>query len=262
MRTHEQAAERFVSEAGARLKKRLLERNTRLHDLGNEVYAVRYYDTDVVVYHPDGRIVVQTGGYKTLSTRERISGYSPCQIWQEKGTWHFQYKDKHYLFTESVYTLHPDGSVTPGTGKGERVPEFDPEAEKAAVKFRRKVGRYAKKFIDKLYDGDLSGDTGGDCLECKGLFGDRPATDSKENHVRSHIDENYFVVTLLLNALEWRSSPVMKWDTMALLQWPDGDEYADHRAHAEKHPLFGGFVRDELVKMLRRFCLKEMGMPH
>lgn len=47
-----------------------------------EVIVVKYYNTDIIMFHPNGDIIIDSGGYHTGSTRDRINAYlcSVCRI--------------------------------------------------------------------------------------------------------------------------------------------------------------------------------------
>ena len=49
--------------------------------------AVRYHSTDVVVAHQNGTFTLNSGGYRTATTKERIKTYSPARLFQHKGQW-------------------------------------------------------------------------------------------------------------------------------------------------------------------------------
>jgi hypothetical protein len=46
---------------------------------------VAYHSTDVVTIHPDGTFTLDTGGWDTQTTKERMTTYSPAKIWQKAG---------------------------------------------------------------------------------------------------------------------------------------------------------------------------------
>lgn len=62
-------------------------RATRLVLLPSGSVAVRYQSTDVVIFNPDETITLNSGGYRTLTTKARINEWSPARIWQAKGLW-------------------------------------------------------------------------------------------------------------------------------------------------------------------------------
>ena len=241
--------------------------NTRLMKRGDD-FAVKLHDTDVVIYHADGSITLDTGGWQTVTTKERFNLYSDAQVWTVKGTWHIQWKGNHHLFTEDTVTCKPDGSVVDGSGNP--VPVFDPESEKQAQKFRKEVGKYATAFIKELFDGKLNAPSNGDCWHCALTVADGAdkgkglgeATKDKD-HIRSHVSEKYFVPSMLSRALDWRSSQAVKQVVAVLWIYDD----ADNQAKADEHRdstlnAWGGFARKELVTLVRRYCLKELGLPH
>ena len=49
--------------------------------------AVKYYATYIVVYHIDGRIILNNGNQMTKSTKERINEHSPVTVNSKKGLW-------------------------------------------------------------------------------------------------------------------------------------------------------------------------------
>lgn len=53
-----------------------------------EAIGVFYHGTCVVRAHPDGSVVLNTGGYYTATTKARINEYSPASVFQDKGVWY------------------------------------------------------------------------------------------------------------------------------------------------------------------------------
>jgi hypothetical protein len=80
-------------EAAAKLQgrcreRRRLERNTYLERRYTVAIAVRLHATDVLTLFPDGRIEINTGGWHTVTTRDRINRYlpSPWSVGSQRGT--------------------------------------------------------------------------------------------------------------------------------------------------------------------------------
>lgn len=90
-------------------------RNHQSRKIGNNTYLVRYTDwgniavrlhaTDIVTYYPDGRIVLNTGGWKTVTTKSRINEFSPLQISQAKGVWSI----RNYAVAPDEWVSYADG---------------------------------------------------------------------------------------------------------------------------------------------------------
>lgn len=83
MRTYQDALDRL---AGRRSRK--LENNTYLETRPDGSIAVRLHSTDVVTYHQDGQIVLDSGGWQTVTTKDRINKYSPFRVWQVRRIWY------------------------------------------------------------------------------------------------------------------------------------------------------------------------------
>lgn len=76
-----------------------------------EAIAVRYYNTDIVTYYPDGRIELRNGGWQTVTTKQNISAFSPFTIYQEKGVW---YVNTAADFSAVNAAKCPKGTLPPG----------------------------------------------------------------------------------------------------------------------------------------------------
>ena len=69
-------------------KSRKLANNTYLERINSDTIAVRLHDTDVVTFHSDGRTVLNTGGWRTVTTKERMNRFSPFAVWTRNGVWY------------------------------------------------------------------------------------------------------------------------------------------------------------------------------
>ena len=97
---------------GARLSKRRLANNTRLtRGAENEgVLVVTLHSTDIVTLYPSGRVVLNMGGWNTVTTRDRMNQFSPVErVWSESGQAFCQWHGKEYAFERTV-TCFPDGT--------------------------------------------------------------------------------------------------------------------------------------------------------
>jgi hypothetical protein len=63
--------------------------------LGNNTYlekhlcgiVVRLHSTNIVCFHEDGRTVLFSGGYRTVTTKERINHFITGRLYQEAHKW-------------------------------------------------------------------------------------------------------------------------------------------------------------------------------
>lgn len=88
------------------------------HKVGNNTYlreevigiGVRLHRTYVVAIRKDGNYALNSGGYRTATTKARINAFSPAAVYQEKGKW--------YLFDRTTEERVPfvDGMVVDANG--------------------------------------------------------------------------------------------------------------------------------------------------
>ena len=65
--------------------------NTRLIKIDDETYAIRLHDTNVVTFHKNGKITLDSGGWRTHTTKERMNdaiSEHNFNIIQDKGLWY------------------------------------------------------------------------------------------------------------------------------------------------------------------------------
>lgn len=61
---------------------------------------IRFYETNIIIFHTDDTVELNTNGYKTVTTKERINEFSPFNIFQKDHTW---YIDSETLpFTDGI----------------------------------------------------------------------------------------------------------------------------------------------------------------
>jgi hypothetical protein len=65
---------------------RTYDRDLTLH-VETVEYAVRLHDTDVVTLHPDGSYTLDSGGWRTVTTKDRINRYAPVRLYSDKRVW-------------------------------------------------------------------------------------------------------------------------------------------------------------------------------
>lgn len=87
--TYERAVFMFKT---ARNGLRKLENETYLEREG-DTFVIRFWEVDIIRIYADGTYRLRHGGYKTNTTQDRISRYSPVKVYRRKGEW-----------------FHPDGT--------------------------------------------------------------------------------------------------------------------------------------------------------
>jgi hypothetical protein len=170
---------------------RPLENNTRLERRGPD-FAVKLHATDVILIHSDGTFTLKTGGYYTVTTKDRINGHSPARLSQSKSVW--------YLRTSGgVNVPFVDGMKIDINGDPVGPIESLTESERESKRVSKEINGYIKKFKALIESKELADPGSGDCFGCrfKGAFDDA-------SHLESHMAEGYLVSSLLFNAITER----------------------------------------------------------
>jgi hypothetical protein len=98
--------------------------------------AIRLHKTDIVIIRPDNTYKLNSGGFRTTTTKRRMNHVLPCVVEQQNGLWSIG----DSFFQDGMLVEH-DGEIV-----GDRIPLSD------AWKAKRKVDRYCNKFISLVLD--------------------------------------------------------------------------------------------------------------
>jgi len=88
----------------AQTRKRKLGNNTYLVVRDDGGYGVRFHDTQVVVHYPD-RVVLNSGGWYTRSTKLRFNQYSDIRVYSKAGVWYAYDNygtEKNFAYTDEL----------------------------------------------------------------------------------------------------------------------------------------------------------------
>ena len=70
-------------------KPKILENNTIEYFRSNGERVIRLYRTDIVTFSPDGHsVTLDSGGYRTATTKDRMNRYSGFTISRIKRSWY------------------------------------------------------------------------------------------------------------------------------------------------------------------------------
>jgi len=225
------------------------------------VFHIKLHRTNILTYYANGDIGFDSGGWKTVTTKQRMNEFvRGIRIYANKGVWYVhkyplandanasnEWKLENDVVFEDGMMLHADGSIS---GYGEN--------PKALLALKRKVQNYARKFIEAMKAGKIVPPSQGDCLGCQ--FSDKTRIVSGEapknpfEHIQSHIEENYFVPTLLVNAVNWRGSQMNRWVIESV--WYPNDLKDSAAFHSSQT-----WQWKEIQKNLTRYLYRELGLP-
>lgn len=227
---------------------KIIDSNTIEYNRADGSKVIRFHLTDIIVFNPDGSVTLNSGGWQTVTTKDRLNKYSGFGIFQDKGVWYVSKNhtwSKDIVFADSI-TLWPDGRVE-GAGA-------DP---KVYIELNKKINKYVKGFMVALTSRKLSAPSGGDCWDCAfrsedgksmgDLKGFKPGQD---NHILSHFKDKYYVPSLLTNALEEFGASMAA--NSAVGYWL--------KMHEERSKFFEAVAHDQVEKSLKRYLKRRLGM--
>jgi hypothetical protein len=164
------------------VSRKKLENNTILwvDEDGAEHY--RLHDTDVVVIN-EGRVILNSGGWRTVTTKDRMNKYLPpgWSVYSDKGVWYLYHGDDKIPYEDGMVINLMNGVVV-GCGSEMTV--------KKELAWRKQVTKFVKK-LDKV-----PMPRAGDCFYCQ-------CQNPNEDCIRSHVKEGYLHGSLVYNAVKW-----------------------------------------------------------
>jgi hypothetical protein len=90
---------------------RKIANNTYLKAREAGAIALRLHETDILTYTPDGKCILNSGGWRTVTTKARMNDYAPgAPIIQKAGVWYIGgkvYQDGCYIKNGNVYGALP-----------------------------------------------------------------------------------------------------------------------------------------------------------
>lgn len=187
--------------------------NTWIERRGENI-AVRLHNTDVVTYKPDGGFMLDTGGWHTVTTKDRINGYAPgrVRVYSDKSVWYAHYGEGGWDTREKCE--YADGLEFDKDGKPVNPP---PSTELVTKKLDKQIKKYIDGFATLAVEKGIPVPSGGDCWGChfkeaesyreSGMRG-RSLDVVKANpmgfdHYLQHFAEDYYVPSLLYKAFAY-----------------------------------------------------------
>lgn len=175
---------------------KIIARNTfQRTDPATGAVITRLHRTDIVTRYPDGTEVLTSGGWQTITTRDRINLASRFRLTQRKGVWYVGDGEGNEVPFRDGITL-PRDFGGPGAQAARRAGE-EAEALRKAV----------KKFSLLIKAGEPLPQPGpGDCWLCMmrdadgKTLGEMRGVEGEREHLLGHIEEGYMHGSLIVNA--------------------------------------------------------------
>lgn len=142
----------------------------------------------IVVSEKNGVYTLNSGGWRTNTTKDRINQYSPARVYQRNSLWYIG----DSLFYDGI-KINNKNEVVSKVVTPEKV-------EKKTNKIKLKI----KKFCDLITKDNLPIPNGGDCWYCymRTKSGESMGDAFKDHsHLLNHITDSYVHGSLLVNAM-------------------------------------------------------------
>ena len=221
---------------GRNIQSRKLTNHTTLRRVDSDNIAIQLHATDVVTYPSDGRIVFNSGGWKTSTTKERMNSFSPARVSQTAGSWNISIDGKGANFADGI------------TWTGKRWTNAGEDPSKA-VKLAKRAAKFTHDYMAAFDAGQVPAPSNGDCWGCLMKTADGKTPMGGASHILGHMEEKYYVPSLLRRAIErFPVAPVAMW------------YISDKWAGTDNGPWAAGIGKEQLYKSLYRFCKAELGL--
>ena len=172
---------------------RKLTNNTYLRRLPDDDLAIKLHATDIIILHADNTYTLFSGGWQTVTTKERINRFTPARIWQKKFVWYMWPDDTPFY----------DGIKVDAHGKPILVEDNQAAAAVAEQDYLEKMINRMIGHMRKLPKLPLPNT--GDCFGCSMIgVNDKTSRPMGTDCVFGHLEECYIHGSLIVRAMQAR----------------------------------------------------------
>jgi len=225
---------------------KIINNNTVWYKLKDGTTKIRLHLTDIVTRQNSGDIILNSGGWKTITTKDRLNSFlQPLGFYisQQNSVWYIKKdgKDTNYIFNDGMIITN-NGDIKNTTIKNEKKTED----------LKKKVNEYVKNYVNLLVNRKLPQPTNGDCWYClmKTEDGRTLGDVSSSDHMLNHLKEKYYVPSILANAVEEFGMSQVNKHTIGYW-W----KYHDSRLEA-----WEDYTKKQVTKVLRRYIYRRVGL--
>jgi hypothetical protein len=213
---------------------------------------IRFHTTYIVELTCEGSVLITSGGWKTYTTKERINDFLPVPfvIYQNRGEWYIRnYRtNEEYIYQDGI-KFEPSGS-----GSYDVIGASSVELERQNKKRRAAISKYADKFTAALLLGKIPKPSAADCFYCvmRDVQHNIPLSEiaGDVSHLESHIQENYFVPSLLVRAVEVYPISIYARGVIGSI-WADGAKYQYD---------VDGIAERKISSSIKRYLLRQFSL--
>lgn len=229
---------------GKKFSRPLHGRSTRMERRDSGRIAIRYHDTDIVTYTASGATILNSGGFKTVTTKSKINEYIPgsFRVWQDKGIWTLNRLDDpgSPWYGRRVSFGFADGITIIGDQILAFIDSIDLERQKTQ---RKAIAKYAQAYVDAFLLGKVQ-PLPGDPTNVHGLS---TAT------IWTYVQDNRYLQGFIQEAVNVFPVSRAAYDVYALIMQEDA-------LLAEKTLRFwGDIARRQLTSSLKRYLYRRFG---
>ena len=104
-------AQTLMETARNKTKGKPIANNTRLYERHDNNYEIRLHGNVIMIIRKDC-IIPLDGGWKTVTTKERLNRYLPYRfyVYQKDWVWYIEHGDAIYEF-DNIHSIDNDGNV-------------------------------------------------------------------------------------------------------------------------------------------------------
>jgi hypothetical protein len=275
--------------------------NTRVVQLDDGTIGIKFHNTYIIKYysnvlhgvkvHEGDSIQLNTGGWKTVTTRDRMNRFCPLNIWTEKNVmyvspfvWYQIYEDKKKGIAHKVYHFqdrmwfNPDGKVW--VKENSEPIELKPYSKKDEQRKRKQlkaIDTFIKNYINKLTSGKMDQPGNGDCFICQFESGSenievgqmdksgKVTPGSNSDHLIGHMKEKYYVPSIVWNAIRsqcydsdgYWGNPNM---TNGLSQFDKHNISCWFNPNSEHKPMANDMTTQRVKKIMKQYFIQRLGI--